>query len=121
MTTLMQNIPVKAVLNTRTLLWLAALGTLVALMALLTKAVSDHPSASQDVRVMNWIVSWDLRGLPTYFEVFTSVAHTQIGALYGSLGIIFLLLLGKTRPAIVFLAVGVSIAAVAIGADHTLV
>ncbi|MCH8297225.1 MAG: phosphatase PAP2 family protein [Chloroflexi bacterium] len=120
MTTLIQKIPVKAALNTRFLLWLAAVGTLVALLALLTKAVSDNPMASQDVRVMNWIVGWDLPGLNFYFDGVSAVTHTQVGVIYGALAIIFLLLLGKTRPAMVFLAVGVSIGAVAIGADHSL-
>ncbi len=36
MTTLMQKIPVKAALSTRSLLWLAAVGILAALLALLT-------------------------------------------------------------------------------------
>ncbi len=56
MTTFMQNIPIKVARNTRSLLWLAAVGILIALLALLTKAVSDNPMASQDVRVMDWIV-----------------------------------------------------------------
>ncbi len=120
MTTLMQNIPVKAMLSTRSLLWLAAVGTLVALMALLTIAVVDNPSASQDIRVMNWIVGWDLPGLTTFFDVVEFVTSSKAGIIYFPLGIIFLLLLGKTRPAIVFTAVGVSIAAVAIAADYSL-
>jgi len=120
MTTLMQNIRVKALLSTRSLLWLAAVGTLVALLALLTKAISDNPSASQDVRVLNWIAGWDLRGLTTYFEVVSFVASAKSGFIYGPLGIIFLLLLGKTRPAIVFAVVGVSIAVVALAADFSL-
>ncbi len=66
MTTLMQNIPVIAVLSARSLLWLAAVGILATLLDLLTKAIMDNPSASQDIRVMNWIVGWDLRGLTTF-------------------------------------------------------
>jgi len=120
MTTLLQNIPVKAVLSMRSLLWLAAMGILVALLALLTIAVSDNPSASQDIRVMNWIVGWDQPGLNSFFDVVSAVTHTEVGLIYGTLAIIFLLLLGKTRPAIVFAVVGVSIAAVAIAADHSL-
>ena len=120
MTTLTQNISFRAVLRPRTIIWLTAVGILVALLTLLTKAVADNQCASQDIRVLEWIKDWDLPGLSTYFEVVTSFAHTQIGAIYGSLGIIFLLLLGKTRPAIVFAAVGVSIAVVALLADHSL-
>jgi len=119
-TTLMQNIPVKAALNRRSLLWLAALGILVALLALLTIAISDNPMASQDERVMNWIVGWDLWGLTTYFEVVSFLTGTQAGLIYGPVGILFLLLLGKTRPALVFAAVGVAIIGVAIAADYSL-
>jgi len=120
MTTLIKNIPVKAVLNTRLLLWLAAVGILVALLALLTKAISDNPMSSQDERVMNWIVGWDLPGLTTFFDVVSAVTSSQAGFIYGPLAIIFLLLLGKIRPAIVFAVVGVSIAAVALTADFSL-
>jgi len=119
-TTLMRNIRVKALLSTRSLLWLAAVGTLVALLTLLTRAISDNPSASPDVSVMNWIVGWDLWGLTTYFEVVSFVTSSKAGFIYGPLGIIFLLLLGKTRPAMVFFAVGVGIAAVAVAADYSL-
>jgi len=120
MTTLTQKIPVKASLSTRSLLWLAAVGILATLLALLTQAISDNPSASQDIRVMNWIVGWDLPGLNSYFDAVSAVTHTQAGIIYGALGIGFLLLLGKTRPAIVFAVVGLSIAVVAIAADHSL-
>ena len=69
---------------------------------------------------MNWIVGWDLRGLTTFFDIVSFVTSSKAGIIYGPLGIISLLLLGKTRPAIVFAAVGVSIAAVAIAADYSL-
>ena len=98
MTTLLQKLPVNAALNTRSLLWLAAVGILVALLAGLTKVISDNPMASQDVRVMDWIVGWDLWGLTTYFEVVSFLTSTNAAFIYGPLGIIFLLLLGKTRP-----------------------
>lgn len=120
MTTVILNIPLKSAISLRFGLWLAALGVLVALTALLTKAISDNPSALQDIKVMNWIVGWDLRGVSTYFDVVSAVTHTQAGIVYGGLAVTFLLLLGKTRPAIIFTAVGVSIAAVALAADHSL-
>ena len=69
---------------------------------------------------MNWIVGWNLRSLTTFFDVIEFVTSSKAGIIYFPLGIIFLLLLGKTRPAIVFIAVGVSIAAAAIAADFTL-
>lgn len=69
---------------------------------------------------MTWIAGWDLRGLTTFFDVVSFVTSSKAGFIYGPLGIIFLLLLGKTRPAIVFAVVGVSIAVVAIAADYSL-
>jgi len=120
MATLMRNIPVKGVIITRSLLWLAAVGILVALLALLTNAMSDNSIPSQDVTVSEWIVGWDLWGLTNFFDVVSFVTSSKAGFIYGPLGIIFLLLLGKTRPAIVFAVVGVSIAVVAIAADVSL-
>ncbi len=69
MTTFMQNIPVKAAINTRSLLWLVVVGILATLLALLTKAIIDNPTPSQDIRVMDWVVGWDLWGLTTFFDV----------------------------------------------------
>lgn len=120
MTTTLQNISANSVLSKRVLIWLAAVAALVALLAILTVSVSDNPSISQDLRVMNWIVDWDLPGLTTYFNLVSAVTHTQARIVYGVLGVAFLILLGKTRPAIVFLAVGLSIAVVALAADHSL-
>ena len=120
MTTILQNIPANSVPNKRVLIWLAAVAALVALLAILTISVSDNPSISQDLRVMNWIVDWDLSGLTTYFNLVSAVTHAQADIVYGVLGVTFLILLGKTRPAIVFLVVGLSVAVVALAADHSL-
>jgi len=112
--------PVKAVLNTRSLLWLAAVGILATLLALLTKAILDNPTPSQDVRVLDWVAGWDLRGLTTFFDVVSFVTSAKAGIIYGAVGIGFLLLLGKTRASVVFGAVGLTIAVVAILGDFTL-
>ena len=68
MTTLMPNISVKAVLSPRPLLWLAAVGILIALLALMTQAIMDNPTPSQDVSVLDSVAGWDLRGLVTSFR-----------------------------------------------------
>ena len=120
MTTILQNIPANSVLSKWALIWLAVVAALVALLTILTVSVSDNPSISQDLRVMKWIVDWDLPGLTTYFNLVSAVTHTTAGIVYGVLGVTFLILLGKTRPAIAFLAVGLSIAVVALAADHSL-
>ncbi len=69
MATLLQNIPIKAALNTRSLLWLAAVGLLATLLGLLTKAIKDNPEPSQDVSVLESVAGWDLWGLTDFFEV----------------------------------------------------
>ena len=52
MTTLIQKIPVKAVLSKWFLLWLAAVCVLATLLALLTIAIMDNPEPSQDSKVL---------------------------------------------------------------------
>lgn len=120
MTTLIQNTAVKAALTKRSLLWLSAVVILATPLALLAIAIKDSPTPSQDIRVMNWIVGWDLRGLTTFFDVVSIVTTSNAGIIYGLLGATFLLLLGKTRAAMVFTGVGVTIAFVAILGDFTL-
>ena len=120
MTTMIQNIPVKTVLLKRSLLWLAGVGILASLLTLLTQAIMDNPAASQDIAVMDWVTGWDLWGLGTFFEIISEGTGAKAGGVYGSFAVIFLLLLGKTRPAIVFTVVGLTIALVAILGDFTL-
>ncbi|MCH7737543.1 MAG: phosphatase PAP2 family protein, partial [Chloroflexi bacterium] len=120
MATLIQESPVKAALSTRSLLWLATIGILAALLALLTKTIMDNPTSSQDIRVMDWVAGWDLWGLTTFFDLVSFVTGPEPGIVYGLMGVTFLLLLGKTRPAIVFTAVGATIGLVAILGDFTL-
>ena len=116
----MQNISVKALLTTRSILWLAAFGILATLLALLTKAIMDNPSPSQDVRVLDWVVGWDLPGLGTFFHVISFVTSWKAGIILGPVGIAFLLLMGRSRAAVVFGAAGLSIGLVAILGDLTL-
>ncbi len=120
MTTLMQNIPVKAVIIKRSLLWLGAVGILATLLALLTIAIQDNPAPSQDVSVLASVAGWDLWGLTTFFDVVSFVTGAKAGIIYGALGMGFLLMMGKTRAAVVFGVVGVTIGAVAILGDFTL-
>lgn len=104
----------------RFLVWLVAVSILATLLALITIAISDNPTPSQDLTVMKWIVGWDLWDLTTFFDVGSAATGAQAGVIYGGVGIIFLLLLGKNRPAIVFTAVGVTTGSVAVLGDYTL-
>ena len=56
----------------------------------------------------------------TFFGVLSFLTSAKAGFIYGPLGIAFLLLLGKTRAALVFASIGVTIASVAILGDFTL-
>ena len=120
MATLSQDITARFALNTRALLWLVVFGVLAALLALLTKAIMDNPDLSQDIRIMDWVAGWDLRGLTTFFDIVSFVTGPEPGIIYGLMGVTFLLLLGKTRPAIVFASVGVTIGVIAVLGDFTL-
>ena len=114
------NYPVSMFTKTRALIWVAAAGTLAALLALLTVAINDNPTPSQDVAVLDWVVGRDFPGLGTFFEVLSFLTGAEAGLIYGSVGMAFLLLLGRTRGALVFAIVGATIAVVAVLGDYTL-
>ena len=66
---------------------------MVALLAFLTKAISDNPLVSRDISVMNWIVGW---GLTTFFEVVSFVTGAPRAEYnYGPVGIASLYFRGK--------------------------
>ena len=58
MATLILN-SVKFSFSVRVFAWLVAVGALVLLLTLLTMAIMDNPSPSQDIRILDWIVGWD--------------------------------------------------------------
>jgi len=120
MTTLIRNIPVNAALGTRSLLWLVAFGSLAVLLALLTKIIIDNPAPSQDIRVMNWIVGWDFWGITLLLELVSTVTDKWAGAIYVVVATTFLLSLGKTRVAMVFTGIGLTVGLVAVLGDFTL-
>ena len=67
---------------------------------------------------MDSVAGWDgLRGLTTFFDVVSFATGAWAGIIYGALGIGFLLLMGKTRAAVVFGVVGLTIGLVAILGD----
>ena len=69
---------------------------------------------------MDWITGWNFPGLAALSGAVSLLTGAKAGLIYGPLGIAFLLLLGKTREAVVFAVVGLTIAAVAILGDYTL-
>ena len=100
--------------------WVAAAGVLATLLAFLTANVIDNRLLIQDQTVQDWVTRWDLPGLSELFGVVSFLTSSKAGFVYGPLGIVILLLLGKTREAVVFGVVGSTIAAVAVLGDYTL-
>ena len=100
--------------------WVAAAGVLATLLAFLTANVIDNRLLIQDQSVLDWVTGWDFPGLSGLFGVVSFLTSSKAGFVYGPLGILILLLLGKTREAVVFGVVGLTIAAVAILGDYTL-
>ena len=100
--------------------WVAAASVLATLLAFLTANVMDNRVLIQDQSVLDSVSGWDFPGLSSLFGVVSLFTGSKAGLIYGLLGIVILLLLGKTREAVVFGVVGFTIAAVAILGDYTL-
>lgn len=120
MTILIQSISVKSALSPKLLIWLVAVGGLSGLLALLTIVIMNDAAPTQDIRAMDWIVGWDLWGLTTFLAVVSIITGLKAGIVYGSLGLVFLLLLGRIRQAIVFTAICLTVGLVAVLGDFTL-
>ena len=106
--------------NPRLLGWMLGLATLAALLAILTVSVTENRFLAQDLSLMNWVTGWNFPGLSALFSIISFLTGATAGLIYGSLGITFLLLLGKTREAVIFTVVGLTIAAISIFGDYTL-
>ena len=106
--------------NPRTALWVAIFAVLASLLALLTKAIMDNPTPSQDIAIMDWVTGWHLAGLVTFFGGLSALTSSYAGLVYAPVGIAALLLMHKLRAAIAFGIVGVTVAVVAVLGDYTL-
>ena len=79
-----------------------AVGALVLLLTLLTMAIMDDPTPSQDIRILDWIVGWDFWGVTTLLKIVSTITNNMAGFVYVALAAIYLLLTGKAKAAIVF-------------------
>ena len=100
--------------------WIVAAVVLGSLLALLTIRLTDGHYLSEDQAILGWVSGWDFPRLSTFFAGVTIATGSKAGLIYGPLGIALLLLMGKTREALIFGIVGVTIASVAILGDYTL-
>ena len=113
-------IPSAPAINPRVLGWMAGFGILTVLLAILTISVIDDRLLAQDLAIVDWITGSNFPGLSALSGAVSLLTGAKAGLIYGPLGIAALLLLGKTREAVVFAVVGLTIAAVAILGDYTL-
>ena len=120
MVTLTQRALIPTATNPRVVLWVAAFGVLAALLALLTRAIMNNPTPSQDIEIMDCVAGWRLGGLVCFFGVLSALTRSYAGLVYGPAGIAALLLMHKRRAAVAFGLVGVTVAVVATLGDATL-
>ena len=120
MATLTQTIPNRTMNRPGVMLWLAAVAVFSTLLAPLTAAIINNPIPSQDVAIMDWVTGRHWPGSGTFFETLSFLTSSKAGVIYVPAGITFLLLLGKTRAALVFAVVGATVVFVAVLGDYTL-
>ena len=101
-------------------LWLASIGVLATLLALLSVAIKNNPVPSQDQTALDWIAGWDLPGLTGFFEIVSFLTNNRPAMVLGLAGIAFLWFLGMTRQAMAFAFIGGVVFAAATLGDFTL-
>lgn len=120
MATLVHTILLRPLTRPRVVVWLAAMGILTALLALLSIAIKNDPTPSQDITVLNWVIAWELPGLTGLMETVSFLTNNRPAMVLGLAGVLFLWLLGLTREAKAFAVIGVIIGVVASLGDSTL-
>jgi undecaprenyl-diphosphatase len=80
-------------------LWIATVGMLVAILAVLTVVIEDNPESSLDFKALNWIAGWDAPGLVGLFEFVSFMTNNIPGLLMALFAVGFLWLLGLSREA----------------------
>ena len=63
---------------------MVAVGALVLLLTLLTMAIMDNPTLSQDIRILDWIVGWDFWGMTTLLKIVSTITDKMAGFVYVS-------------------------------------
>ena len=111
---------VRFVVTPRALLWMAAVTALTVLLTLLTFAINEGQTPSQDVTILEWMAELDIPLLGGISKAISGLTNNYPAAGMGLAGISFLWLIGMTRTAVAFGIAGVIIGAVAFGGDQTL-
>ena len=108
------------VVTPRVLLWIAAVTSLAVLLMLLTFAIDDGQTPSQDEAILKWMAGLDILFLERISRSISVLTSNIPAAAMGLAGIVFLWLVGMTRTAVAFTVAGVIIGAVAFLGDETL-
>ena len=104
----------------RVLTWLAVAAMPAVSFALLTVAIQDGQTPSQDRTVLDWVVSLDVPLLAGLTKVISGATSNFALIGVGALVIVFLWLLGMMRAALGFALVGAVVGAVAYASDFTI-
>lgn len=102
------------------IIWLAAAGVLTALLILLSIAVNEGRTASQDQDVLEWVVGWDAPGLAGLADVINFLASNWSGTAIVAAGIAVIWLLTVGRVAFGLAIVGMVLVVVAFWGDRIL-
>ena len=101
-------------------LWLAAIAGLLTLLILLTLAVDDGATPSQDRTVLDWVAGRDVPLLGGFMRGISGLTSNYPAFGMGLAAVAFLWLVGQNRAALAFAIVGGVVAAVAVLGDFTL-
>ena len=88
--------------------------------ALLTVAIQDGQTPSQDQTVLDWVVGLDFPLLAGFSETVSVMTNSPMLIGVGAVVMVLLWLLGMTRAALGFAFVGAVVGAVAYGSDFTI-
>lgn len=99
---------------------MAVLGALSGLVVLLSVAVHNHPFASQDIRLNDWIVGWSFPGLDGILTGVEYITSDVAAGTMGLLAVVFLFLSGRTRLALAVVFFGGVLGLMATIGEHSL-
>ena len=102
------------------MLWLASIGVMAALLTLVSIAIRNNPTPSQDRTALDWVVGWDFPGLTGFLEVVSFLTNNWPGMISGLMGVGFLWFVGLSREAKSFFINGGIVGLVAFLSDYTL-
>ena len=100
--------------------WLASVVGLTVLVILLSLAIRNDPTPSQDLRVLEWIAGWDAPGLTPFMEAVSLITEKWPALGLAVAGIAAFFLLGLRREAVALALVAVVLGGAAFLGDFTL-